>query len=132
MKALNIVIILLSIVCTACTTIGIMENNRVETVSFGSGGGVTGEIITYTLNRDGNIYRNGSFMKRVPKKEVNRLFGKIRAISNYRYNIPNNMYNFLEINTKGKKNEIVWGVLDKNIDSRVMAIYSELKEVLDI
>ena len=95
MKALNVVIILLSVVCTACTTIGIMENNRVETVSFGSGGGVTGEIITYTLNRDGNIYRNGSFMKRVPKKEVNRLFGKIKAISDYRYNIPHNMYNFL-------------------------------------
>ena len=132
MKALNIVIILLSVVCTACTTIGIMENNRVEEVSFGSGGGVTGEIITYTLNRDGNIYRNGSFMKRVPKKEVNRLFGKIRAISDYRYNIPQNMYNFLEINTKGKKNEIVWGILDKKIDSRVTAIYSELKEVLDI
>lgn len=132
MKALNVVIILLSVVCTACTTIGIMENNRVETVSFGSGGGVTGEIITYTLNRDGNIYRNGSFMKRVPKKEVNRLFGKIKAISDYRYNIPHNMYNFLEINTKGKKNEIVWGILDKKIDSRVTAIYSELKEVLDI
>jgi len=109
-----------------------MENNRVETVSFGSGGGFTGEMIKYTLNRDGNIYRNGSFMKRVPKKEVNRLFGKLKQISDYRYNIPNNMYNFLEINTKGKKNEIVWGVLDKNIDSRVMAIYSELKEVLDI
>ena len=71
-------------------------------------------------------------MKRVPKKEVNRLFGKIKAISDYRYNIPHNMYNFLEINTKDKKNEIVWGILDKNIDSRVTAIYSELKEVLDI
>lgn len=132
MKALNIVIILLSVVCTACTAIGMKENNKVEEVSFGSGGGFTGEIITYTLNRDGNIYRNGSFMKRVPKKEVNRLFGKIRAISDYRYNIPHNMYNFLEINTKGKKNEIVWGILDKNIDSRVTAIYSELKEALDI
>ena len=66
MKALNIVIILLSVVCTACTAIGMKENNKVEEVSFGSGGGFTGEIIKYTLNRDGNIYRNGSFIKRVP------------------------------------------------------------------
>ena len=131
MKALNIVIILLSVVCTACTTIGIMENNRVETVSFGSGGGVTGEIITYTLNRDGNIYRNGSFMKRVPKKEVNRLFGKLKTISDYHYNISDNMYNFIEINIKSKKNEIVWGVVDKNIDSRVISIYSALKIIIE-
>ena len=131
MKALNIVIILLSVVCTACTTIGIMENNRVETVSFGSGGGVTGEIITYTLNRDGNIYRNGSFMKRVPKKEVNRLFGKLKTISDYHYNISDNMYNFIEINMKSKKNEIVWGVVDKNIDSRVISIYSALKIIIE-
>ena len=131
MKALNIVIILLSVVCTACTTIGIMENNRVETVSFGSGGGVTGEIITYTLNRDGNIYRNGSFMKRVPKKEVNRLFGKLKTISDYHYNISDNMCNFIEINIKSKKNEIVWGVVDKNIDSRVISIYSALKIIIE-
>ena len=63
MKALNVVIILLSVVCTACTAIGMKENNKVEEVSFGSGGGFTGEIIKYTMNRDGNIYRNGSFIK---------------------------------------------------------------------
>ena len=131
MKALNIIIILLSVVCTACTTIGIMENNRVEEVSFGSGGGFTGEIIKYTLNRDGNIYRNGSFIKRVPKKEVNRLFGKLKTISDYHYNISDNMYNFIEINMKSKKNEIVWGVVDKNIDSRVISIYSALKIILE-
>ena len=117
MKALNVVIILLSVVCTACTAIGMKENNKVEEVSFGSGGGFTGEIIKYTLNRDGNIYRNGSFIKRVPKKEVNRLFGKLKTISDYHYNISDNMYNFIEINMKSKKNEIVWGVVDKNIDS---------------
>ena len=131
MKALNIIIILLSVVCTACTTIGIMENNRVEEVSFGSGGGFTGEIIKYTLNRDGNIYRNGSFIKRVSKKEVNRLFGKLKTISDYHYNISDNMYNFIEINMKSKKNEIVWGVVDKNIDSRVISIYSALKIILE-
>ncbi len=131
MKALNIIIILLSVVCTACTTIGIMENNRVEEVSFGSGGGFTGEIIKYTLNRDGNIYRNGSFIKRVPQKEVNRLFGKLKTISDYHYNISDNMYNFIEINMKSKKNEIVWGVVDKNIDSRVISIYSALKIILE-
>ena len=131
MKALNIIIILLSVVCTACTTIGIMENNRVEEVSFGSGGGFTGEIIKYTLNRDGNIYRNGSFIKRVPQKEVNRLFGKLKTISDYHYNISDNMYNFIEINKKSKKNEIVWGVVDKNIDSRVISIYSALKIILE-
>lgn len=131
MKALNIVIVLLSVVCTACTAIGMKENNKVEEVSFGSGGGFTGEIIKYTLNRDGNIYRNGSFIKRVPKKEVNRLFGKLKTISDYHYNISDNMYNFIEINMKSKKNEIVWGVVDKNIDSRVISIYSALKIILE-
>ena len=131
MKALNIIIILLSVVCTACTAIGMKQNTKVEEVSFGSGGGFTGEIIKYTLNRDGNIYRNGSFIKRVPKKEVNRLFGKLKTISDYHYNISDNMYNFIEINMKSKKNEIVWGVVDKNIDSRVISIYSALKIILE-
>ena len=41
------------------------------------------------------------------------------------------MYNFIEINMKSKKNEIVWGVVDKNIDSRVISIYSALKIILE-
>ena len=41
------------------------------------------------------------------------------------------MYNFIEINMKSKKNEIVWGVVDKNIDTRVISIYSALKIILE-
>ena len=59
------------------------------------------------------------------------MFGKLKTISDYHYNISDNMYNFIEINMKSKKNEIVWGVVDKNIDSRVISIYSALKIILE-
>lgn len=131
MKLKTIVIMLLSMAIVSCVTNRLVGKNRVEQIVFGSGGGVTGKIVSYTLKSDGSLYRSNEFLRKISKKEVKPIFKKLSKVIDYKYSNPANMYQFIELTTDDSSNRIVWGFGDKNIDNQILESYKELKKFID-
>jgi hypothetical protein len=127
-----IYILLFAIV--ACTTSKNVINNKIETIVFGSGGGFTGVVTTYSLSADGHlniVERNKNIsVKTVDKKTVKELFEKANELKSYQFNVPENVYSFLEIQTKENKQNITWGFGSTKVDSRVTTLYNELMSLI--
>jgi hypothetical protein len=105
-------------------------NTTIETISFGNGGGFTGMVKMYSLSAKGDLNKVDknqiSFIKKVNKKTVKQLFEKAGQLNSYQLNEPENIYSFIEIQTKEKKQKIIWGFGSKKVDTRVTILYNEL------
>ena len=106
----------------------------VETIRFGNGGGFTGILTTYILSPDGKLTRSNdptsgqdiSLLKTIDKKLTKRFYAKANKIKDYTFNSPDNLYFFLEIQTKEKNNKIVWGFDKSKVDAKAISLYNEL------
>jgi hypothetical protein len=114
----------------ACTTSKNTINSSIETIAFGNGGGFTGEVTTYSLSADGQLNKvdgnKNNSIKKVDKKTVKELFEKASELKSYQFNVPENVYSFLEIQTKENKQNIIWGFGSTKIDNRVTQLYNAL------
>ena len=110
--------------------LGCASNKNFHQMKFGGGGGFTGEIKTYQLNSDGKVQemKNGKIedLKKIDKQKTRKLFELANEIKTYQFNEPDNMYSFIEIDTKGASNKIVWGFGSVKVDKRAMELYNEL------
>jgi hypothetical protein len=67
-----------------------------------------------------------SLIKKVDKKTLKELFEKADQLKSYQFSEPENIYSFIEIQTKEKKQKIIWGFGSKKVDTRVTILYNEL------
>jgi len=103
-------------------------------ISFGSGGGFSGEFHEYTLLDDGRLFKKSrdgmSFeeLKSVDKKLTKQIFDNITTfgIDKYQYNQPQNLYYFLAYSAHGETNKIVWSGQPENKLAIVNSIYKLL------
>lgn len=119
----------LTILCLAflssCATSKIAKTG-IEQISFGSGGGFTGEVKTYTLTSDSKLLEKGNELKKLDSKKTLDLFNQAKELRDYNFNEPDNMYSFIEIKTKEKTNRIVWALGSTTVDKRAIELYSNL------
>ena len=62
-------------------------------------------------------------LKPVVLKEI---FEKANELKSYQFNQPENMYSFIEIQTKENKQNITWGFGSTKVDNRVTELYNKL------
>ncbi|MBW6483066.1 MAG: hypothetical protein K0B10_08380 [Vicingaceae bacterium] len=98
----------------------------IEEISFGKGGGFTGEVKTYKLTADCKLYEKESELKKIEPKKTLELFNQAKEIKDYNFNEPDNMYSFIEIKTKEKTNRLVWAFGSTKVDKKVIELYNEL------
>ena len=128
---------LLSTLLTACNITGKIESTGIQSLSFGTGGGFTNEIKTYTLLSDGALWLHNSLandstlIKQVSKNKVNKLFGNALALGldTLRYSNPGNTYTFITTNKKGVSNKIVWSAGHARLPDGILSFYNNLKEI---
>lgn len=121
--------VFLLIVCLAfssCMTGKIADKTGIEEIKFGSGGGFTGEVKTYTLTADNKILEKEKVIKQLSAKETLKFFKEAQKLKDYELNEPENMYSFLEIKTSGKTNRIVWAFGSTKVDAKAIELYKEL------
>jgi len=105
---------------------------------FGSGGGITGEINTYTLLENGQLFYNNSLSKEskeiesLSKKEAAVCFQKMKGLqlSQMNFNHPGNMYYFLEEVKGDERHSVIWGSNEHNISEECKAFYKELRTTI--
>src|SRR6185369_164807 len=85
----------------SCKNSKLIPEIRIENITFGSGGGFTGRITTYSLSPDGqlNLVEGEKIdsIKKIDLQQMNEILEKAKALKGYQYNTSGNMNAFLEI-----------------------------------
>jgi hypothetical protein len=134
---MKVIAVLIALAIISCTGSKNVPQADTELIRFGNGGGFTGGYTTYSLSPDGQLNKTekklatvkeekATLLKTIDKKAANDLFEKAKALKDYHYSAPDNMYEFLEIKTKGYTEKFTWAVNSTKIDGRVKKLYDEL------
>lgn len=105
---------------------------------FGSGGGMTGAVTTYTLLENGQLFSNNSITKehqeleKLPKKTAKAFFEKMQALelSKTDFNHPGNLYYFIKQVDGEEYYTVTWGSQDHEVSADCEALYKELFELI--
>lgn len=98
----------------------------IEEISFGNGGGFTGEVKTYKLTADCKLFEKGTEIKKVESKKTLEIFNQAKVLKDLNFNEPENLYSFIEIKTKEKTNRIVWAFGSTTVDKKIIELYNNL------
>ncbi|OJV24261.1 MAG: hypothetical protein BGO32_04435 [Bacteroidetes bacterium 37-13] len=128
--AMKILPILIFVLLNSCTPEKISVKTGVEEISFGGGGGFTGEIKNYTLTADGKLFEKEKELKKIDKTKTLEIFNEAKELKDYNFNEPDNMYSFIEIKTKEKTNRIVWGFGSAKIDMAVIQFNNKITSLI--
>jgi hypothetical protein len=107
-------------------------------IHFGSGGGVTNDVTTYSLYPDGKIWMSKSFsndsslVKEILHEHVKKLYIKVEesGVDTMQYQNPGNLYYFIHIRKHSGKNKIVWGDDNPPPTKEVEELYQDLLKIV--
>ena len=105
---------------------------------FGRGGGISGEVNTYTLLENGQVFYNNSLtkenseIKSLSKKEAISCFQKMDSLklSEMNFDHPGNLYYFLEEVNGEERYRVTWGSNDYEVSSECKDFYKELRTTI--
>ena len=128
---------LVGIALTSCNITGKIESTGIQSLSFGTGGGFTNEIKSYTLLPDGALWlynslsKDSTLIKKVSKSKVNNFYSEALdlGLDTLHYSKPGNTYYFITINRKGVSNKTEWSAGQAGLPDGVLLIYNNLKEI---
>lgn len=94
-----------------------MEENPEPKITFGSGGGFTGQSTFYALFKNGQLYKKKGIkepyveLDKVDKKEAIQIFKnyEVLKIAEMEINEPGNLSYFIEYNDENGDHRLTWG-----------------------
>jgi hypothetical protein len=125
-KILSIVLCILAI---SCMSGKILEQSDVEKITFGTGGGFTNEIKSYTLTSENILMENAKEIMKIDLKKTQELFIRAQELMEHSFMEPGNMYSFIEIKSKEKTNRIVWAHGSTKVDKKVDDFHKTLMAI---
>lgn len=112
---------------TSCSISKIEKTTTITNIYFGSGGGVTGEIVEYHLTSKGDIFKNNKKIKVLNSKMTIQIFKKAGEIKDIQFFDANNTYSYLRIQKKdGSENKIVWNITSTDLKSGIKDLHEQL------
>jgi hypothetical protein len=111
----------------------------IEKISFGNGGGFTGNIIEYSIDTNGTITKFEIITKKtitiktIEKKDIRNIYRKAEELplETYEFNYPGNTYNFIKVLKNGKEYYISWGDGKHSVKSEFEEFYNNLLTLLN-
>lgn len=103
-------------------------------IVFGQGGGMAGEVKTYTLLENGQLFVHSSItkqseeLKAIDPERANNFFTKLDGLSfnSILFDHPGNRYYFLGRKTEQGDHQTVWGSENHTAPGQIKDIYKEL------
>jgi hypothetical protein len=122
-KLLATVLVLLLSTCASTKS---SDKVMTREIKFGSGGGFTGEVRTYTLTGDSRVLEKEKELKKIAVEKTLEIFKKADLLKGYTFNKPENVYSFIEITDDNQTNRIVWAPGSELVDDRVVELQKDL------
>lgn len=105
---------------------------------FGRGGGISGEVSTYIILENGQVFHKNSLtqehseIKSISKKKAVSYFQKMNSLklSELNFDHPGNMYYFLEEVNGEERHRVTWGSNDYEVSSECKDFYKELRTTI--
>jgi hypothetical protein len=117
----------------ACSCQREITRTGVDSIKYGTGGGFTGAVVSYSLSANGQLNKTESNqtdeVKIVEARRVLALFGQAAQLKDYTFNEPGNMYSFVEIQAQGQSQYISWSIGSDKIDSRATELFGQLMDL---
>lgn len=124
---INNILLILIISLNACNSSKAIKETTIHQINFGSGGGITGEVVEYKLNDNGKVFnKNQEVINQIKKSELLEIFNEAKLLLNYKLNSPQNMYYFIDIYGKNDTNRLVWGLESKSVNEEAKSLYNKL------
>jgi hypothetical protein len=126
-------IILFSLLLSCSTQREIYVDNP-QSLSFGSGGGFTGQTVEYKLQSDGKLWKyrsmekDSSWLEQLKKKQTKKVFKQAYqlGLDTLMLNKPGNMNHFIRLKSKTLDNKIVWAKDSKQVSNEIAEFYKIL------
>lgn len=122
---ISLFVVLIPLFLSSCAT-QVAKSNQIEEIRFGSGGGFTGKVTTYTLDRHGRILLEDQVIKKLSRKATRQLFSDASEIDT-KQQTPSNTYNFIHIRGNNIDHYYVWTIGNK-IDPELQQLYTNLTQ----
>ena len=114
----------------SCSSPKPIIENEIKYITFGNGGGFVGIETKYMLKTDGTLSKiskkDTTIIKSIDKAQAAILLKEIAPFKVYKYNKPDNIYQFIEI----QNNRIVWGTNDNLLNKKIISLYTKLFTLL--
>lgn len=116
-----------TILVCACSTCKVSTQNQISEIKFGRGGGFTNQVEQFSLNKKGELSKNGKVIGRASCEDVERIFIIADGIDSPIYE-PDNFYWFIEV--KGREtHKYLWGG-SSQVNRELKNLYNELNSLL--
>lgn len=101
-----------------------------DKITFGSGGGFTGLVKSYTIDGEGKLTIGDKKLADLPSKTLKKIHKKVSQSGAFhtQFNQPGNFYHFIETENEGKTNRIVWSDKEK-APEKILSLYQYLTDL---
>ena len=121
----GIFIILSALVLSACSTCKVAKLSPIQEIQYGSGGGFTGNVTTYTLKSDGTLWQQEKQISKLSCDALSSIFELAEQLPKEDFVQPGNVYSFVKIISKDATYYYAW-TAGKLPDTKVTELYSKL------
>ncbi len=124
--------------CSSSKSVFNPQTSKMDFMTFGTGGGFTGQVTKYYLTKNGTLYTQiGDITEKVgtiSKSSCAQIYANytLLGLDTLSLNEPGNKYYFIELSSKNVKNAIKWGkspLENTNIDTYFKVLMNTVKEI---
>lgn len=123
----QLLLAIFTILVCACSSCKVSTQNQISEIKFGRGGGFMNQVEQFSLNKKGELSKNGKVIGRASCEDVERIFLIADGIDSPIYE-PDNFYWFIEV--KGREtHKYLWGG-SSQVNRELKNLYNELNSLL--
>lgn len=117
-------VIILFVLCS-CSTCKVAKLSPIQEIQYGSGGGFTGNVTTYTLKSDGTLWQQEKQISKLSCDALSSIFELAEQLPKEDFVQPGNVYSFVKIISKDATYYYAW-TAGKLPDAKVTELYTKL------
>lgn len=113
----------------ACSVCKVAKQSPITEIQFGSGGGFTGAVTTYTLKNDGSLWKQDDKIKKLSCDSISSIYDLAEQLPKVSFVHPSNTYSFVRIISSGTTYYYTWS-FGTMPDKKVTELYKKLNRQL--
>lgn len=101
------ILLICSLLFSACTATFAIRQSEVQLIEFGYGGGVTQNVTSFVINSDGIVQQKGKIIRKIPKRELSKIFEDAANLGNS-FNYPQNTFSYIRVTKTNTEYYYCW------------------------